>query len=607
MPRKAEKRETNRSEKTPGKDRICPFSLLDKEALHAVLLRTRASDHKNLILCCKRFHRAIYSSKFKQARSDLGWAEVTAELLSPREMYEMHRERDPFFTFFDDGFEEYDSLGQKQCDGCRVFVEAHFRVFVDSWPLHKCYNPNRKNFELKIYFLPFDELEYDEADSFYEVCDGCESHDLVYASRNLFTFDGVPRSGDFKTGLLCTGYRMGPPLLYIEKFQLPIEYRSTSSTVAPMILQKILRPLKDEFSVAIYFPSWEAQNRESQEHNTVGEHNQILQHQDMRQFFRAGFHQVRDAIITNDEMNIVYLNPQYIPRSILSQKESLGRRIESSPVQVPLKKKTGLAKDLYNLFKKTCSHFSKATKHSTKPLQMHPLVRDLLSFARSVTTSNEEGDDDDEDDGLMLIDIKNASDEIHGILSKCDTFDDCFKVILDSDAMHLCAEYENLTLIHLLLSLLPNPVRQTKIVLNNLDEKGLTPLMRCARQLFRRELTPEDAEKSVEFVESFIKLGADGSVVHEHTQLSALGFFRLGVRDLRSFRIVASNHKRIGLSKALREKADRIEELLLYAVRYPAPADETVIDEEDLKFDATTEDEYESNDEMEEDSSDEDY
>ena len=59
-------------------------SLCD-DALSAVLLRTRASDHSSLRLVCKRIRDIIDSDQFRKERSIQGFAEVEVYLLSPFE------------------------------------------------------------------------------------------------------------------------------------------------------------------------------------------------------------------------------------------------------------------------------------------------------------------------------------------------------------------------------------------------------------------------------------------------------------------------------------------------------------------------------------------
>jgi hypothetical protein len=112
---------------------------LDDDALMAVLLRTRASDHPSLRLSCKRIRGIIDSFQFRKERSVQGSAEVNVELLSPFEQYKKtssFREDPP--SEDDDYFRDhYDELGFIYEYEDYYFETFCFRVFVDGRPLHK--------------------------------------------------------------------------------------------------------------------------------------------------------------------------------------------------------------------------------------------------------------------------------------------------------------------------------------------------------------------------------------------------------------------------------------------------------------------------------------
>jgi hypothetical protein len=64
------------------------MSLLHDDALQAVLLRTRASDHPSLRLSCPRICHIIDSELYRRQRNEQGFAEVHLALLSAEEQYE---------------------------------------------------------------------------------------------------------------------------------------------------------------------------------------------------------------------------------------------------------------------------------------------------------------------------------------------------------------------------------------------------------------------------------------------------------------------------------------------------------------------------------------
>ena len=167
---------------------------------------------------------------------------------------------------------------------------------------------------------------------------------LVYVATTLFTNNGNPRVASLMNAMRNNDSRL--PLLYILEFQLPTENRFTSSTVGPLILQLLLVTLFYRYSVAVYLPQSLAQYslddisaRHGRNLGHTGEEptdeeicveekrqmrNYTLKHQDMRQFFRAGFRQVDDAAIVNNELEyFVFITPEGAPESILTEQQTL--------------------------------------------------------------------------------------------------------------------------------------------------------------------------------------------------------------------------------------------------------------------------------------------
>jgi len=275
-----------------------------------------------------------------------------------------------------------------------------------------------------------------------------------------------------------------------------------------------------------------------------------------------------------------------IPKSILTEQQALGLPIASPRDNA----KTGLAKYLYKLLTKRCPEYSKLVNRATGPLMMNFLEKlNKRSPEESKQSTTQECDDTPDCFfmGHFIPGTKNVNAdrffektirEIHDILSKSE---DSFEIILDSNIIHVCAAYEYLRLIDFFLDYLPDRYNEAPIVLNNPDEEGLTPLMFCARKMYQRDLSPRDAKKSLDFVRSFIGLGADKDKVHEKSGLSACGFFRHGVRELRSYRY---GHDSQGLSKELREVADQIEKALTPS-KGRTDADRLVIGRHELDID----------------------
>jgi hypothetical protein len=171
---------------------------------------------------------------------------------------------------------------------------------------------------------------------FHQMCDSL-SGVLQTLSVRFFNSRGKPRIPSFKE-LLEFDNR---PLLYISNFELPYEYRSLNSTVGPLIIQSLLYDthLADHWSIAMYIPWAKCQfleaddarysrlnkfpaaprednmfpaapSREEESSSSYWANRADTLHlQDMRQFFRAGFHQVCDPTVVNTSIDYMYTLP----------------------------------------------------------------------------------------------------------------------------------------------------------------------------------------------------------------------------------------------------------------------------------------------------------
>lgn len=550
--------------------RLCcsPFSSLDDDSLRAVLLRTRASDHPSLRLSCKRIRRVLDSVEYRKERSELGCAEVTVELLSPFEQYRREEENyrdtttEPPTEYDKDFLENYDHLGYMGEYGDHNFGSSHIRVFVDDWALTQKL-PNQKQnycheFSLNVKLLP-------RRVSFYDCCDS-HSGSLSSMALALFTNSGRPAVKSLKKALCENDNKL--PLLFIEDFELPLEYRSTKSTVGPLIIQELLRVFEDKYSLAIYIPFGSAQynlddielkyrdpcrpGKEPTEEEIRSKQERrkrfrALTHKDMRQFFRAGFYQVNDSIILDNDTNyFVFITQQKAGQCILTEQQALDMPIAYPPPLPP--ERTGLVKEFLALIIKKCS------KKELSQTSMTPIRRAGL-------------------EELAIIALeKIMKDDINEVLHKCESNEDRLRLILDSNSIHACAFHENLRVIKAILSVLPEPSRQTALALNSLDVEGYTPLMTFARRSSSSKSTSEGLKKSRQFAESLISLGADESVVHATTGLSALGYFRDGLREKIGHDIIFGYQE----MEVLGVESGRIEQILKPA-QGPTKADEDIL------------------------------
>ena len=730
---------------------LSPFSLLDEDCFRAVLLRTRASDLPNLRLSCRRIRSVMNSELYRKERSDYGYAEIKVDMLSPFERYKMNRsdfygkidsddeERKPPSEEDKDFIKDFDRLGYVGEYGDHEWCSRDFRVFVDGWPLHIAHKSHPRQFKLKLQLLP-------RRFPFYEICDS-HSQELANLGTLLFTNLGNLRVQSLMNAL-PVDHKL--PLLYIAEFEMPFEYRSTSSTVGPMILQSLLKILKDEYSLAIYIPYGDTQQtkeemyaensrdpnallKEKQTEGDIRERKErrerfnTLTHQDMRQLFRAGFAQVNDgSVVDTDNNYYVFITSQGVNESIRTEQQALDMPISSPPPPPP--EKTGLQRELFHLIMSKCSGYSdleKTIKCWQHPPEEIPMIANTLQQSRfdemmskaqmlrddqntieakmeNVTRRKESMVEMKErletlrgvDDFSPVVEIflelnqelnsssqiqhletpsisienahaiidnleafitkqeqtlteleqilagsipqisqmlseveqgyekvmgplrdlvkktlkdtetkleaffKDVRDGVQSILNRADSDESRYQLILTSDAIHACVARENLTFIKMLLEFLPEPSKQSSLVLNNLDQHGFTPLMVFAQMAPKRKLEDD----SLKFAESLIKFGADKNVVQTRTGLSALGCFREGCRNAQSFRATFGFHDPNSVSRGMVESS---MEQVLTPDKGPTEADEAVFIAENIEFEDTDDgsedwDDMESEEEEEE-------
>ena len=328
---------------------------LPDDCLRAVLIRICAADHDSLRQTCKRVLSILNSFVFRQERAVLGYTEVQGiKLLSGIEQYKKDH-ADEYDGNDDDEdkksvssgdsrfLNEYDELGRFGFYGQHE-MDEHFRVFVDG-----------KRIRMEAFYVQL----LPRKSPFFEMCD--EEAELSSLSVTCFNNRGRFRLKSLKAAVPEHDKR---PLLYISQFELPKEYRSLASPVGPLLLKSLLfETLQHHWSIAMYIPCNSAQFLEHDEllrdidhllwDKTLSEEELKTQKawedrlvelitQDMRQFFRAGFHQVKDVSVIEDASSYYVfatpVSPQGTQR-ILSEKEALQIEILFHPPSPPKKSK----------------------------------------------------------------------------------------------------------------------------------------------------------------------------------------------------------------------------------------------------------------------------
>lgn len=626
---------SNSSNKQARTEEVSPFDGMGDDLLRTILLRTNASDHLALKRTCRRFCTILNSPLFRQERSEQGFAEVSVRKLSSFEIYSRNKKEDRDEAEPDENDDEflttYDHLGEVLEYGDNSFMACDFEIFVDGLPLHNCrednYLPSGTRFQLNVRVL---QRGYD---NFYGVCD-CYNSTMVTMGTELFTNNGFPKVASLRKAMAAADDTT--PVLFIEDFELPFEYRSTASTVGPTILQKLLNDVfQDEYSYAIYMPFGSLQYTQEDIDNVLKERcadphaflnstrevddeeilnnerkferDQTLKRKNMRQFFRAGFHQVDDpSIVHGSEYSYVFCTPETAAEPLLTEEEALTRPI-ASPERV--RPKLGLARKLFQLTKKRCSCFKNLKEEAEKfkkPPEEHPLFADTMNQMLQLRQKMDQAENLLQGRGMSMLGLlgfsgnselqsmrqqinesyetiqrgyKDAADnaneklaldsieflhDVMAILSKAVDNKDWYNIILESAAVHQCVAYQNLTYIHKLIELLPED--QQKIgALNNFDENGCTPLMVAA--VMGQD---KDIMDTCEFVEALLGLGADTNVTDKAGK-SALGHCWSKRNDIAAFYttfgIVNPNQNQVGYERL---------EALLTPDQGATPADEEV-------------------------------
>lgn len=347
------------------------MELLNDDALRGILIRSCASDHTALRQTCKRFSSILNSFTFRQERANLGYCEVqeALEIPSPLECYKSDYEDEydscgnscMSLSSQDSTFQRnYDELGRIGEYGEHTF--SHFKIIVDGKQV--------KMEKFIVRLLPRKRVP------FFEMCD-CLEGPLQQLSVVCFNNRGKLRLRCLKEAVPAEDRR---PLLYISHFELPAEYRCLSSTVGPLILHSLLSKtpfLRNSWSIAMYIPWYKAQlskenKKEDHEMETRSRkrwHNSEpnadpsredkdwdrgrdeLTYQDMRMFFRAGFHQVSDpSVVETSTCYYLYATPNDLPKtSILSEQDVLGMEILKKPPKPTPSKKDTEKKELLKL------------------------------------------------------------------------------------------------------------------------------------------------------------------------------------------------------------------------------------------------------------------
>ena len=361
----------------------------------------------------------------------------------------------------------------------------------------------------------------------------------------------------------------------------------------------------------------------------------------MRQFFRAGFHQVDDrCILETSDNSYVFATPGDAYKPLLSLEETLNKHIvHKAPIRPEY---SGLAREL-RLFveKKTIEwcdlmdelnvlrgstlenprlvhFFHEFTSQLRQLLEqegmlersiqqrtlMHMKIANLeeaLGKVRSARVDEERRRDEiysriqaitTETSVLLAGNLEslkvNVREEIKLIFDKTER---PLQLVLDSDVIHVTTTANSMDLLEILLESLPASDKTKS--LNGLDRFGLTPLMVVAGMAPAVSLA-----KCRQTMETLISMGANKNIVNASQGLSALGYFRDSKRQAEVPRMIFGFQEP---SAEVQAEVSRIEAVLRPA-NGPTPADNFALETiDDSSSDSDDDDDSEDDDDSDDD------
>ena len=597
------------------------LNCLDDDALRAILVRTFASDHNPLRQTCKRICGILNSLAFRKERAELGYAEVRCGVPSPFEQYKedqnddeasIHSDDTEFQMKFNEKFGPIGDFGAMELN--------RFQVTVDEIPV-----------EMKRFTVHMIQRQK----PFFSMCDDI-SDALQHLAVTCFTNRGKIRLASLKKAVPTNDTR---PLLFISDFELPIEYRSPASTVGPKILRYLLNESTlDNWSIAMYIPHYRAQlmegdamkereDSQSEEEKKKRKEWKIrLNDQDMRQFFRAGFHQIRDpSVIAESPVDYVYAVPTINATTpILSELEANAIEI-AKPTPDP-QIKSPEAKKFFALVIRNGKERRKTfglAQSFRLPLPLIPAFQEYSNYELEKRRSELRGMQDAllcaqrlqrpqaEELSQMVTELQSSIEEAESALSEglqrrankiLAELDEklreqvadfelevrdflktaSYNVVIKSDAIHACVYHFMEEYVEILLSCSLDDAQRIRAV-NHRDSKGYTPLMVAVTS---GALSQADEKRRLDMVNLLLKHGAQKDVTNK-LGYTALGEYRKQVRNNREYHITFQFGNEIDVRDRFVQELDT----LLIPRTGPSPADETIFeddmeeDDDDLSLD----------------------
>jgi hypothetical protein len=299
------------------------FDSLDDRLLGQILLRCRAADLRPLTRTCRRFRDTIDCQAFRQERIRTEWAEVTSAdwTIERRIREDFGGERSDGFAYEPD-YDSSDTMPEYSDAGC-----TDTRIAVPP-------GTTQNTVDLMVDEKIVGRAEYALVKRKYAARFSLD--DKWDASIGELFFGKKGRRPKFSVVKKAMKHGAGQrDILYIAMVRWKEEYRN-NSYIGAKALRSILMDssLAGQWSVCFYIPDsamqfsaedeitcHQVKDPRSRKNLTKEDHQKFdewhprqdeLRIQDMRQFFRAGFQQVEEKILTKPECRVVFAVPSQL-------------------------------------------------------------------------------------------------------------------------------------------------------------------------------------------------------------------------------------------------------------------------------------------------------
>ena len=506
------------------------FHELDDDSLSAVLLWTNASDHTNLSVTSKRIRGVLGQPSFVKSRCQQHCAEVS---LSNAELEQG----------------EYDDMTLSG----DIYVDKLLagRYHIDILPLQSVHM------------------------NFHEMADAI-SGELQQVAVEFFNMYGDPCRVEAVADAYVRHQEHADldinddesnRLVYISRFKLDEIYRDSTFVCATAIRAIMTSPAlmnpdsnDPNWSLSIYIPDAEPYLKKSSDNSRPSnEYVREMAILDMKNFLRAGFQQVKETVFCGG-CDYVYCTPTSLMSTEILSDPDLEKIEIVRPKPKPRPIVPDYADDLEKEIRGILKKFSELSRmQRVQENKWNEMLRKIQECTENVQENNQmireafpngsakrvEAENNqriierelEENRNLIRSGLDDSrvkfqyeydklKEEFKSVIES-NVASHGYKVIIDSNSLHMCSANLDQDLMMILFSYIPIEHHEESLN-NNIDRRGMTPLMVVAEKHCRYDDIPH--ERKVSFINFLLSKGADLDV-RDGDNISALGHYRQGHRN----------------------------------------------------------------------------